>query len=90
MLNGWHAYGYDPQDRGLHQDSDERDDGSQWCPIIVTREAPAPAALVELLFMTNDDDAGVLRDDRARQDVARGLARAIDQFELDRTEGARP
>ncbi len=33
--------------------------------------------------MTNDSDARVLHDDRARRLVARGLASAIDQFEAD-------
>jgi len=82
MINGYRTYGYEPANRGLHEDAETRTDGV-WCPIIVTREAPAPSALVELLFMTNDADARVLADDRARRDVAMGLARAIDQYLAD-------
>lgn len=82
MINGYRTYGYEPANRGLHEDAEMRTEGV-WCPIIVTREAPAPSALVELLFMTNDRDARVLADDRARRDVAMGLARAIDQYLAD-------
>lgn len=82
LMNGYRTYGYEPANRGLREDAEMRTDGV-WCPIIVTREAPAPSALVELLFVTNDRDARVLADDRARRVVATGLARAIDQYLVD-------
>ncbi|HWQ27404.1 MAG TPA: N-acetylmuramoyl-L-alanine amidase, partial [Dehalococcoidia bacterium] len=83
MLHGFRTYGYDAVDRGLREDAESRT-GGEWCPLVVTRESPAPSALVELLFMTNDDDARVLADERARRLVGRGIARAIDQFLVDR------
>lgn len=82
MLHGFRTYGYDAVDRGLREDAEART-GGEWCPLVVTREASAPSALVELLFMTNDDDARVLADDRARRLAGRGIARAIDQFLVD-------
>lgn len=82
MIDGFRTYGYDAVDRGLREDAEARADG-EWCPLVVTREAPAPSALVELLFMTNDADARVLADERARRLVGRGIARAIDQFLVD-------
>lgn len=82
MLHGFRTYGYDAVDRGLREDAEART-GGEWCPLVVTREAPTPSALVELLFMTNDHDARVLADGRARRLVARGVARAIDQFLVD-------
>ena len=39
-----------------------------------------PAALLEFLFLTNDDDAKVLVDDRAHVLMARHVAAAIDTF----------
>ena len=42
-----------------------------------TRATDMPAALVELLFVSNDADARVLRDDDGRDAIARGLADAI-------------
>jgi N-acetylmuramoyl-L-alanine amidase len=83
MIHGFRTYGYEPVDRGLREDAEART-GGEWCPLVVTREAPAPSALVELLFMTNDDDARVLADERARRLVGRGIARAVDQFLVDR------
>lgn len=83
MLHGFRTYGYAAVDRGLREDAESRT-GGEWCPLVVTRESPAPAALVELLFMTNDADARVLADERARRLVGHGIARAIDQFLVDR------
>ncbi len=45
-----------------------------------TRATQSPGVLVELLFLSNDADADVLRDDTAREAMARGLADAIDAF----------
>jgi N-acetylmuramoyl-L-alanine amidase len=45
-----------------------------------TRATNMPAALVELLFVSNDADARVLRDDDGRDAIARGLADAILQY----------
>lgn len=45
-----------------------------------TRATDMPAALVELLFISNDADARVLRDDGGRDAIARGLANAILEY----------
>lgn len=47
---------------------------------VVTRSTAMPAALVELLFVSNRSDAATLRDNDARQAIARGIARAIMEF----------
>jgi len=39
-----------------------------------------PAILTELLFLTNDSDAAVLADERAREAMARSMAEAIQTF----------
>jgi N-acetylmuramoyl-L-alanine amidase len=50
----------------------------------VTRESPVPAALLEFLFLSNDDDAKVLMDDRSHVLMAKHVAEAIDQFMRER------
>ncbi len=47
---------------------------------VVTRSTAMPAALVELLFVSNRGDVATLRDNDARQAIARGIARAIMEF----------
>lgn len=49
-------------------------------PAIYSRPANMPAALVELLIITNARDAAVLRDEAARAAMARGVAKAILDF----------
>jgi hypothetical protein len=44
---------------------------------LYTRATEMPAALVELLFVTNRDDAALLQDEAARQAMARGVAAGI-------------
>ena len=44
------------------------------------RPSLMPAALVELLVVTNDGDAAVLRDEAGRAAIARGVANAILEF----------
>jgi N-acetylmuramoyl-L-alanine amidase len=44
---------------------------------IYSRPADMPAALVELLLISNPSDAAVLRDEGGRQAMARGVAKAI-------------
>ena len=39
-----------------------------------------PAALVEALFLSNPEDAAVLRDAAGRQAIARGIAQGILAF----------
>ena len=39
-----------------------------------------PAVLVELLFVSNERDAAVLRDFQGRQAIARGVAQGIIEF----------
>ena len=55
-----------------------------FCQFLVTREVQMPAVLTELLFLTNDADAAVLKDESAREAVAERIADAIDQFMRER------
>lgn len=77
-------YGYAPPDRGIKEDAQTHHSGD-FCQFVVTRETPVPAALLEFLFLTNDDDARVLLDDRAHVLMARRVADAIDAFMNERS-----
>ena len=48
--------------------------------VIVSRATQMPAALVEALFLSNPEDAAVLRDAAGRQAIARGIAQGILAF----------
>jgi N-acetylmuramoyl-L-alanine amidase len=86
MMDALHEYGYFPPDRGIHEDADAHHSGD-FCQFVVTRETTVPAALLEFLFLTNDDDAGVLLDMRAHVLMARHVADAIDAFMRERHGG---
>lgn len=47
---------------------------------IQSRAAQMPGALIELLFITDPDDARLLRDDRTRDAMARGVAAGVLRF----------
>ncbi|HWC29655.1 MAG TPA: N-acetylmuramoyl-L-alanine amidase [Dehalococcoidia bacterium] len=47
---------------------------------VFSRPTEMPGALVELLIVTNAADAAVLRDERGRQAMARGVAAAVMEF----------
>ncbi|MBI5284800.1 MAG: N-acetylmuramoyl-L-alanine amidase [Chloroflexi bacterium] len=79
MMNGLHEYGYFPPNRGIMEDA-ERHHSGDFCQFVVTRETPVPSALLEFLFLSNDDDARVLADDRSHVLMARQVAQAIDAF----------
>jgi N-acetylmuramoyl-L-alanine amidase len=79
MMDGLHEYGYFPPDRGIKEDAQSHHSGG-FCQFVVTRETPVPAALLEFLFLSNDDDAKVLVDDRAHVIMARHVANALDGF----------
>ena len=49
-------------------------------PALVSRPSEVPGALVELLFVSSPDDAALLRDEGARDAMARGVARGILDF----------
>lgn len=49
-------------------------------PALVSRPSHMPAALVELLFISSPEDAAMLRDEVARDAMARGVARGIIEF----------
>jgi N-acetylmuramoyl-L-alanine amidase len=83
MMDALNEYGYSPPDRGIKEDAETHHSGG-FCEFVVTRETPVPAALLEFLFLTNDDDAKVLVDDRAHVLMARHVADAIDAFMRDR------
>jgi N-acetylmuramoyl-L-alanine amidase len=83
-VEGLKDYGYNAVRRGTQEDSTVHQSGG-FCQFLVTREVHTPAVLTELLFLTNDADAAVLKDDRAREAMARRIAEAIDQFARERT-----
>jgi N-acetylmuramoyl-L-alanine amidase len=84
MMDALHEYGYFPPDRGIKEDAEAHHSGD-FCQFVVTRETPVPAALLEFLFLTNDDDARVLVDPKAHEILARHVAHAIDAFLAERT-----
>jgi N-acetylmuramoyl-L-alanine amidase len=85
-MAGLDDYGYDAVRRGTQEDSTvHHSDG--FCQFLVTREVHTPAILMELLFLTNDADAAVLKDDAAREAMAQRIAEAIDQFIQERQSG---
>ena len=47
---------------------------------LVSRPSQMPGALVELLFVSSPEDAALLRDEGARDAMARGVARGIVEF----------
>lgn len=83
MMGALKEYGYSPPNRGIKEDAESHHSGG-FCQFVVTREAPVPAALLEFLFLSNDDDAKVLVDDRAHVLMAKYVAEAIDAFMRDR------
>jgi len=83
MMDSLHEYGYFPPNRGIHEDAAAHHSGD-FCQFVVTRETVVPAAALEYLFLTNDDDARVLVDPRAHVIMARHVADAIDAFMRER------
>ena len=83
MIDALAEYGYFPPDRGIKEDAQSHHSGD-FCEFVVTREAPTPAALLEFLFLSNNDDAKVLLDDRSHVLMAKHVAAAIDQFMQER------
>ncbi|MEX2247424.1 MAG: N-acetylmuramoyl-L-alanine amidase [Dehalococcoidia bacterium] len=79
MMDGLHEYGYDPPDRGIKEDAESHHSG-EFCQFVVTRETAVPSALIEFLFLSNDEDARVLVDDRSHVLLAKHMAAAIDGF----------
>ena len=79
MMVALHEYGYFPPDRGIMEDA-ERHHSGDFCQFVVTRENVVPSALLEYLFLSNDDDARVLADDRSHVVLAKHVAMAIDKF----------
>ena len=49
----------------------------QTAPAYRTAATNAPGVLLELLYVSNDQDAAILRDESARMVMAVGVARAI-------------
>jgi N-acetylmuramoyl-L-alanine amidase len=78
-MEGLADYGYEAVHRGVQEDSSVHH-SEGFCQFLVTREVDSPAILTELLFLTNDADAAVLKDDRAREAMAARLADAIEKF----------
>jgi N-acetylmuramoyl-L-alanine amidase len=58
----------------------ERHHSGDFCQFVVTRENTIPSALIEFLFLSNDDDARVLADDRSHVLLAKHVAQALDEF----------
>ena len=63
-------FGLDPEALGFVPGQD----------VLVTRATQMPAALIELLFISNEWEAGVLKDETARQAMAIGIARGIERY----------
>ncbi len=78
-VQGLKDYGYETVRRGTQEDSTVHDSPG-FCQFLVTREVQMPAVLTEILFLTNDADAAVLKDPVAREAVADRVAQAIDTF----------
>jgi N-acetylmuramoyl-L-alanine amidase len=78
-VQGLKDYGYETVRRGTQEDSTVHDSPG-FCQFLVTREVQMPAVLTEILFLTNDADAAVLKDPAAREAVADRVAQAIDTF----------
>lgn len=78
-MAGLRDYGYEAVRRGVQEDASVHH-SEGFCQFLVTREVETPAILTELLFLTNDADAAVLKDDRAREAMAKRLADAIEQL----------
>jgi N-acetylmuramoyl-L-alanine amidase len=88
-VDGLNEYGYSTIRRGTQEDSTvHQSDG--FCQFLVTREVQMPSVLTELLFLTNDADAAVLKDGFARERVADHVAAAIDQFLQERGPAPAP
>lgn len=82
-VDGLNQYGYSTVRRGTQEDSTVHQSAG-FCQFLVTREVQMPAVLTELLFLTNDADAAVLKDESAREAMAERIADAIDQFMRER------
>ena len=82
-VQGLKDYGYDTVRRGTQEDSTVHQSAG-FCQFLVTREVQMPAVLTEILFLTNDADAAVLKDPLAREAVADRIAQAIDEFLIER------
>jgi N-acetylmuramoyl-L-alanine amidase len=78
-VQGLKDYGYDTVRRGTQEDSTVHNSAG-FCQFLVTREVQMPAILTEILFLTNEGDAAVLKDPLAREAVADRVAQAIDTF----------
>ena len=63
-------FGLDPAVLGFRADQD----------VLATRATQMPAALLELLFITNPWEAGVLKDEASRQAMAVGIMRGIVRY----------
>ncbi len=64
------ARGIDPSEAGFREQQQ----------VLYARGTEMPAVLVELLFVSNERDAAVLRDFQGRQAIARGVAQGIIEF----------
>ena len=86
--NGTTAYYYKPEDRALAAAIQHRlvpalgtkDDGVQKERFYVIRHTTMPAVLVETAFMSNSDDAMLLRSPNFRQSIAQGIADGIKDY----------
>lgn len=62
--------GGDPEDVGFSRSAESID----------TSATSMPGTLIELLYVSNPDDAALLRDDQARDAMARGIAQGLLEF----------
>ncbi len=73
-----------PERQLTHEEMDER--GGDWDALgygrrasIQTRATQMPGVLIELLYLSNEKDAALLKDDSARHYMAVGIAEGIKQ-----------
>jgi len=71
-------------DRGIKEDAESHHSGD-FCQFVIMRETAVPAALLEFLFLSNDQDAQVLVDERSHILMAKHGAAAIDAFLTERS-----
>jgi N-acetylmuramoyl-L-alanine amidase len=68
------------RDEVIRRGGDPEALGFNGAATIYSRPADMPAALVELLLISNAEDSAVLRSPAGRDAIARGMARAISDF----------
>jgi N-acetylmuramoyl-L-alanine amidase len=83
LLGALRDFGYSPVDRGLREDLTA---GKPYGHFFSLR-GPFPSVLVESLFLSNPNEAAMLRQDGVLDAVADGIARGINRYLADQLGG---